>query len=249
MHAKGTEGFFSAYRSVFEARMPFGTFLIMRFDPDQPPVLLDHWLAAEKIRNSALGEYLENTYAFDPFYQFRNLPEDGGVYRLAEIVPDRFFFSEYYLQYYRRAGLCDEIGLLAPMPSGATAHLSLSRLDRQGPFRRREIRFIRHFAPLLLELLVEHCSLVSPVPSKDAVATVPPLSELIRAQAIDGHSIAVTRREAQIAALVLQGHSNGSAALVLDIATETCKVHRRNLYRKLGISSQRDLFGLFKHLL
>ncbi|WP_409202639.1 hypothetical protein [Sulfitobacter sp. W002] len=33
---------------------------------------------------------------------------------------------------------------------------------------------------------------------------------------------------------------------MLNIATETCKVHRRNLYRKLVISTQRELFGVFK---
>ncbi|MEP2428181.1 MAG: helix-turn-helix transcriptional regulator, partial [Tateyamaria sp.] len=100
-----------------------------------------------------------------------------------------------------------------------------------------------------LELLTQHCNKISPAAQDGLVAARPPLADLIRNYAKDVLQFALTAREAQIAGLVLQGHSNGSAAKTLEIATETCKVHRRNLYRKLNISSQRDLFGLFKHLL
>lgn len=249
MRAVGTPAFFEIYQALFRGRAAFGTFLMMRFDPGQPPGLLDHWIEPGRLRPTALAEYLESTYAFDPFFQYRDRVEEGGVFRLSEVAPDRFFSSEYYLHYYRGSGLCDEVGLLAPLARGGVAHLSMSRRDAQGPFRRAELRFLRKYEPLLLELLTQHCNLMAPVQQDGAVATRPPLADLIRNHAKDVLHFALTAREAQIAGLVLQGHSNGSAAKTLEIATETCKVHRRNLYRKLNISSQRDLFGLFKHLL
>ena len=45
--------------------------------------------------------------------------------------------------------------------------------------------------------------------------------------------------------LVLQGHSSESIGLKLDISTGTVKVHRRNVYRKLGISSQIQLLSIY----
>lgn len=249
MRAVGTPAFFDTYQALFRARVAFSTFLMMRFDPGQPPSLLDNWIEPGRLRPTALNEYLDSTYAFDPFFQYRDRAEGGGVFRLSEVAPDRFFSSEYYLQYYRGSGLCDEVGLLAPLAQGEVAHLSMSRRDAQGPFRRAELRYLRKYALILIELLTQHCSLLAPPQKDGTVTTRPPLTDLIRNHAKDVLHLALTAREAQIAGLVLQGHSNGSAAKTLEIATETCKVHRRNLYRKLNISSQRDLFGLFKHLL
>lgn len=245
----GGEAFFGAFWRLFRARMPFATFLLMRFDPGKAPVLLNRWFTRNRLPPDAMGEYLNRTYPFDPFYQYTDLPADGCLHRLPEIAPDRFFSSEYYLEYYRQTGLCDEIGLLVPLPGGARAHLSVSRLEATGPYRRREIQCLKHHAPLLLELLRQHVlALGTPLPVDPGGDNVQ-WEETIRAHAADKLACSLTPREAQIAAFVLQGHSNGSAALALGISRETCKVHRRNLYRKLGITSQRDLFGLLKHLL
>ena len=249
MSSIGTAGFFRSFRLLLRAKMPFGTFLLIRFDPGKAPVLLNSWFLPNRLRPTALSEYVDITYPFDPFFQFVATPPGGGLYRLPEIAPDRFFSSEYYLEYYRKTGLCDEVGMLVPLPSGARAHLSMSRFEEMGPYRRREIACLKHHAPLLLELLGQHVSAISPPQQSTRSEDLPPLADLIRAHAEDALRCRITRREAQIAALVLQGHSNGSAALSLDISRETCKVHRRNLYRKLAISSQRDLFGLLKHLL
>lgn len=248
LRAVGSADFFEVYKAFFSARIAFGTFLMLRFDRDQPPLLIDHWIEPEKLIGRPLEDYMESSYAFDPFYLYRSPPEGGGLYRLADIAPDRFFSSEYYLQYYRGTGLCDEVGLLAPLKDGGIAHVSLSRRDEQGPYRRGELRNLQGFAPLLLELLAQHCNAVAPAcPAQPAARPAP--SDAIRDHARDQLGVSLTLREAQIAGLVLQGHSNGSAAKLLNVAAETCKVHRRNLYRKLVISSQRELFGVFKHLL
>ncbi|MEM7596532.1 MAG: helix-turn-helix transcriptional regulator [Pseudomonadota bacterium] len=247
--ALGTPGFFAAFRNLLRARMPMATFLFLRFDPGKAPVLLDAWLSHARVPVSALDDYVETTYPFDPFFQFSDVPEKGGLYRLPEIAPDRFFSSEYYLEYYRSTGLCDEVGMLVPMPTGARAHVSISRLDEMGPFKRRELQCLKSFAPVLLEMLGQHVRVISPQEPSRSAADTHPLPSLIRAYAKDTLSIHLTAREAEIAALVLQGHSNASSSLALNIARETCKVHRRNLYRKLAISSQRELFGCLKHLL
>jgi hypothetical protein len=45
--------------------------------------------------------------------------------------------------------------------------------------------------------------------------------------------------------MILQGHSTQSIALHLDIAPGTVKIHRKNIYRKMQISTQAELFSVF----
>jgi DNA-binding NarL/FixJ family response regulator len=55
----------------------------------------------------------------------------------------------------------------------------------------------------------------------------------------------LTGRERQISQLLLRGHSSKSIARVLNIAPGTVMVHKRNLFSKLGITSQYELFSIF----
>ena len=55
----------------------------------------------------------------------------------------------------------------------------------------------------------------------------------------------LTEREREISQLLLRGHSSKSVARVLDIAPGTVMVHKRNLFSKLGITSQYELFSIF----
>ena len=247
MAAVRSDSFFTQFRRLLRGRLRFHTFLMMRFDPGQAPTLLGTWKPHGALPPNVLADYFDGAYRLDPFYQFRDLPAGGGLYRLSDIAPDRFFASEYFQHYFLQTGLKDEVGLLVPLASGAVGHLSFSRLESGGPYRRRELQCLKSYSPILLELLASHCE------SRGALAPAPPhavpLTEVILSEANQRLGAGLTRREAQIAGLVLQGHSNGSAAQVLAISRETVKVHRRNLYIKLDVSSPGELFTLLRHLL
>jgi DNA-binding CsgD family transcriptional regulator len=55
----------------------------------------------------------------------------------------------------------------------------------------------------------------------------------------------LTQREREITQLLLRGHSSKSIARELGIAPGTVMVHKRNLFGKLGITSQYQLFSRF----
>ena len=55
----------------------------------------------------------------------------------------------------------------------------------------------------------------------------------------------ITQREREITQLLLRGHSSKSIARELGIAPGTVMVHKRNLFAKLGITSQYELFSSF----
>src|ERR687886_2787062 len=54
----------------------------------------------------------------------------------------------------------------------------------------------------------------------------------------------LTPREADVLELLQEGATNAQVALALSIGVETVRTHARNIYRKLGISSRRDLARL-----
>ena len=51
----------------------------------------------------------------------------------------------------------------------------------------------------------------------------------------------LTAREAEVLQLLQEGLTNGEIAHHLSIGVETVRTHARNIYRKLGISTRRDL--------
>ena len=54
----------------------------------------------------------------------------------------------------------------------------------------------------------------------------------------------LTAREADVLELLQQGYTNAEIAHELSIGIETVRTHARNIYRKLGISTRRDLARL-----
>jgi two-component system nitrate/nitrite response regulator NarL len=54
----------------------------------------------------------------------------------------------------------------------------------------------------------------------------------------------LTPREADVLELLQNGATNGQIAHTLSIGVETVRTHARNIYRKLGISSRRELARL-----
>jgi DNA-binding NarL/FixJ family response regulator len=51
----------------------------------------------------------------------------------------------------------------------------------------------------------------------------------------------LTKREAEVLPLLQQSHSNAQIALALGVGVETVRTHARNIYRKLGVRTRREL--------
>jgi len=51
----------------------------------------------------------------------------------------------------------------------------------------------------------------------------------------------LTQREAEVLPMLQQGSSNAQIALTLQVGVETIRTHARNIYRKLGVASRREL--------
>ena len=55
----------------------------------------------------------------------------------------------------------------------------------------------------------------------------------------------LSEREAEVARLILQGHSSKAIARMLGNSPETVKVFRKRIHSKLGLATSAELFSLF----
>jgi len=215
-----------------------GTCLIA-FHRDARPDVLHHTLEPAG-RKHYLERYLEGPYLLDPLYQLSLKNKKPSLCRFRDELPDRFRSSEYYRQYCERTHLLDEMDYLAPVSRRTTVVLVVGR--RSCMFTKSEVNCLRLIEPMvqasLQRIWEAWVSRTGNARGEDDVHR-----RLTDCFENFGQS-RLTKRERQISQLLLRGHSSKSVARELDIAPGTVMVHKRNLFAKLGISSQYELFSL-----
>lgn len=179
-----------------------------------------------------VDRYLAGPYILDPFFDALHHHPADTLLVMRRIAPDRFADTEYFRQHYAATGIVDEIGFILKLRH-VDAILSLSRIGAERPFSTRDVRMLQDAAPLIRFLAEQHWGYHRTPGTVRAAA------------AASIGNPALTRRENEIVCLILKGHSTLSIAAVLNLSPNTVKVHRRQIYAKLRISSQVELFHLF----
>jgi len=215
-----------------------GTALIA-FHKDARPDVVHHTLEPAG-RKHYLERYLDGPYLLDPLYQLALRSREPTLCRFRDELPDRFRSSEYYRQYCERTHLNDEMDYLVPVSRQTTIVLVVGRRTRL--FSKVELHRLELIEPVVLASLTRiwraWIARAGNSRGKDDVH-----QRLTDCFDNFGRSV-LTDRERQISQLLLRGHSSKSIARELGIAPGTVMVHKRNLFGKLGISSQYELFSL-----
>ncbi|WP_417827160.1 helix-turn-helix transcriptional regulator [Thalassospira povalilytica] len=220
--------------------------MIAYFQQHQPRVLFAH--AYERRVHAKLdSDYVSGAYLLDPFHALHveKAPED--LYQLREIAPDQFQRNEYFAAYYQQTTLIDEIAFVGYPADGVSVHICLGRdaMSRRR-FSVRDVATARRLAPIVCGMIRQRWSdLRSSGDDYSDQALVERLTENL----LTTHGIKLSPRQAEIALLILRGHSSVSIGLRLEISSQTVKVFRKQLYRKCSISSQAELFSLIMPLL
>jgi DNA-binding CsgD family transcriptional regulator len=203
---------------------------------------------------AGLINYVKNTYVLNPFYNAYRRGLKTGIYRIRDLAPDGFFESEYFRKYKVSVTPSEEIGYLTEgwppgmeelciaieMPIGECAEIMLSRKTVEGGFSADDTARLALVVPFLAAVFRRHWRqarfwhLANGDLDSGADDTL---------QTFGGSLL--SPREREVAQLLLRGHSTLSVSLHLKISTTTVKTHRKNLYLKLGISTQFELFSLF----
>ena len=213
---------------------------IISFHRQRSPDVLHHTLDAAG-RRHYLDRYLAGPYLLDPLYQLALDAERPDVCRFRVKQPDRFRSSEYYRQYCDRTHLLDEMDYFVGVSPGTTVTLVVGRRTRR--FSRSEIDRLTTITPLVAESL-QTLWRMSETNTPASVTDEGVHRRLTECFDQFGRGV-LTGREREISQLLLRGHSSKSIARELGIAPGTVMVHKRNLFSKLGITSQYQLFSLF----
>lgn len=216
-----------------------GTCLLV-FHHDAPPDIVHHTLEPKGAEHY-LDRYLAGPYLLDPLYLLALRESKPSACRFRDETPDRFRSSEYYRRYVEQTHLIDEIDYLLDTGQATTLALVVGR--RRKMFARAEFERLQSMTPVVLAALKAIGEQWSTNRSRDK-NDERLHRQLTRCFEHFGDRL-LTEREQQISQLLLRGHSTKSVARELGIAPGTVMVHKRNLFAKLGISSQFELFSRF----
>ncbi|WP_417674794.1 helix-turn-helix transcriptional regulator [Pseudodonghicola sp.] len=222
---------------VFETQ----SVLAVRYYRDRQPDVLFRWIPGAALRQTFDSYYRGLGFMLDPFYQLALRSPDFAVHQLREIAPDRFETSEYFATYFGTTQMVDELGATLRLDADSAVHLSLGRSAGHKRFPARQVRHFKLLARAIMPKL--RAVALQADPSRQAAPGFVDLHLRFRNLRIAGQA-ALSDRQAEIAALIVQGHSSRAIGLKLAISEQTVKVHRRNIFKKLGISSQSQLFDL-----
>lgn len=213
---------------------------VLVYSAEMPPKVLFSSVQDQRQNRHLNDFYASGIYRLDPFYALHQQEVDAGVYALRDIAPDQFKRNAYYLQFYQQSGMVDELAFVARPAAKVSVHFCLSRETRR--FSERDIRRADPLAPVVVALMEQHWkNLRAELNETDQRGA---LSEQLRKVLADRDGIVLTPRQAEVATLILQGHSTTSIALQLSVSPQTVKVFRKQLYRRCNISSQSELFSL-----
>lgn len=227
-----------------KSRVHIDNSLFLGFSKNAPPIEL--FREFDDRAEWAYQElYLNGAYLLDPYYNLCISRVEPGLYPIRAIAPDRFVQSEYYASYYSKIPLVDEVGIIHPISDDRTFICSLGRGPKSGNYSTRELRELRRIKPLVSELMLKHWR--DELLESNLHANLSDLSEVAKRVGAFAKTLTprgISPREAEVASLIMRGHSNLSAAVNLGIAPGTVKVLRKRLYAKLEISSQNELYQL-----
>jgi DNA-binding CsgD family transcriptional regulator len=185
----------------------------------------------------AMLAYYQHFYAYDPFYAHWARGGEIGVYRL-RAMDKGIGRSRYAREFLTAMAIHDEIAVFLPPVGDSVQTLILDRA--QGSFSVAEVGRVEQLFPLLSALQRKHAALLGEQPRPLVLAPLPPASALPIAMAHD-----LTDREQQVVLLTLQGYPVIGIAQKLGLSRGTVKNHRLAIYRKLDITTERELFGVY----
>lgn len=198
----------------------------------------------ENIRNrdrqNNLENYLDGAYLLDPFYQHFCDSETSGVVTLQEVAPDHFRKSEYYRSYYKFSGLKDEVNIYIQLSGTSSIVIALGRIQGRAAFTKKDVGLLRDLLPILRSVCLRHWR------GADLTAGEEDKSNSRFSRGLENFGTScLSVKESEVLHLLLMGHSAKSTAARMGISPGTVKIHRNNIYAKLDINSQTELFSLF----
>jgi DNA-binding CsgD family transcriptional regulator len=183
-------------------------------------------------------KYLQIFYPYDPFYRYWRTYRQAGVMPLNRLAIRDVKRGRYIAEFLNQSVITDELGVMLQDDSDWCLAIFLDRSS--GKFKPVEIARLEAYFPILSALHEMHLRLRSPQPVTRHHGSAARLASNL--DGITGLWPELSARERQLVELVLAGHPSAAIAARLGITLGTVKNHRRRIYQKLDITTERELF-------
>lgn len=240
--AIGKDGFIDKLTYLLRSAASFDDYVMLTYHPSSAPLVLSSSFANTDL--AVWERYIQGAYLLSPFYDYCMQGQEGFI-TLDDIAPEDFYDSAYYDDYFRPSRLIDEVCFIVQGLDNYSYLLSLGRTRTLSKFNQRVLSKLKALSPILqaavkLDDQQRHAER-HPQPASHA--------ELKKRLLNYGHD-KLTAREQDVMQLLIRGYSSKEAAQVLTISPETERVHRKNIYAKLNVVSQKELLSqLFEEIL
>lgn len=216
----------------------FDNLILYEFNGNSRPKLLGSNLPRKRLLGQ-MENFADGLFLLDPFF-IESSHNVTGVLRLRDIMPDDFFDSEFYRYHYTHTDVRDEVRFIVPIGHSRVIHVFVEREMNSPIFSDQELGILKAYQPIIDLYVINRMRWLDErtgdkegqLESLNIAASIKSMGDL-------------TNRECEVIELILRGHATKSVARILDIAVGTVTNHKRNIYAKLDIHSQAQLFELF----
>ncbi|WP_123511633.1 helix-turn-helix transcriptional regulator [Pseudomonas frederiksbergensis] len=212
------------------------TFILKVYDHGNDlPIIISHDIPTHR-HYQYFENYFASAYKEDPLLKKLRYDGTGSVVQINANTCS-LKNSAYYRTYYEDLNLNDEIDILLPVAPRQSLVLSIGRWGDVA--HEDELATLSSVYPLI------ECLLKNFWKQRSAQQDVRPMPHSVETRLATFGEEQLTVREREITRWMLQGKCTKEIARVLEISAQTIKVHRRNIYAKLGVNTELQLCSLF----
>jgi len=236
---------------LIKFRIKIDAAILIIYRPESKPILLNSTFK-EKRAKLGLNNYINDTYVLNPAYLSFKKGETRGITKITEISGKDSIKSVHYTKYKIKEARdedlgfltegwperLEEISILFDLPNKEMGELAIFKKKISG-FNKSDLNTLQVLEPLIYSIFKNHWST-----ARQNIICEKSLSNKNKRYDSFGENT-LSPREMEVAKLIFEGHSGNSIAANLDIAITTVKSHRKNMYKKLGIGSQQELFSRY----
>jgi DNA-binding CsgD family transcriptional regulator len=247
----GDAAFYGELLNAFGKRLGADLSMVMRYSRRHAPEYVIH----DGLESEHMDLYLRGLYRIDPIYRLCRRRGVQGVKDLASVSTPADRSGDYFNIFLRLTGMADDLVMLLPVDLETSVGVVY---ERKTLFRAREIAEMRTLFPLIESLHQVHQRVIltqrlpkagmrskqengAPEPGLLPIDHKAALGAFLRRE--------LTPRERDIVHLILIGCPNIKIAERLGLSINTVKNHKKRMYLKLGIGTERELFLAFVNFL
>ncbi|WP_260958699.1 helix-turn-helix transcriptional regulator [Pseudomonas citri] len=227
--------FWSSLIRVLNEYVQIDNWVVLIFCNSQVQVVSLPEVADTEEVDAFIHRYVKGLYVLDPFYIADRENPQSGFFHLLDVAPEHFLETEYYHQYFEQFISVDEAQYNIRLDAERTLCISFGSGVR---FSQEQITTLDIIKPWVTALMHQRMGFEVDLTKNTSEPTPRP-------ETIFSLGTQITTREKDVLKLLLSGFSNKEIAGKLSLSAETIKVHRRNIYGKLNIRSQSELFARF----